>query len=178
MEVLSNRAEIAARIRKEISAASTGTLIIRSSDRHIAMLGLENGVLVSLFCEGARGFKAIPRLIRVDGGTCQFDYSRPGQPQTDLPLIEELLGFVECGDETTRPVEVSEETIASIGQALIEYLGPIAPVLCKSLVKASGGLHGIADAERMIEKLAGEIDGDAQRRQFIADARRCLEELG
>ncbi|MDP2822540.1 MAG: hypothetical protein Q8O52_07655 [Sulfuritalea sp.] len=178
MEILSNRAEIAARIRKEINAASTGTLIVRSSDGHIAMLGLEKGVLVSLFCEGLRGFKAIPRFIRIDGGTCQFDHLLPGRPQADLPAIAELLALLEYGDAAAHAVEIPEEIIACIAQALIEYLGPIAPMFCKSLVKTSGGLHGIADAERMIEKLAAEIDGDMQRRKFVADARRCLEKLG
>ena len=178
MEILSNRTEIAARIRREINSTSTGTLIVRSSDGHIAMLGLESGALVSLFCEGLRGFKAVPRFIRIDGGTCQFDQLLPRRPQDDLPAIAELLSLLEYGDAAAHAVEIPEETIACIAKALIEYLGPIAPMFCKSMVKASGGLHGIADAERMIEKLAGEIDGDAPRRQFIADARRCLEKLG
>lgn len=176
--MLSSRADIAARIRKEINAASTGTLIIRSSDRHIGMLGLDKGVLVSLFCEGARGFKAVPRFIRIDGGTCQFDNSRPGQLHDDLPLIEELLGLVECGGVSVRPMEIPKETLAAIAQALTEYLGPIAPMLCRSVIKASGELHSIADVERVIEKLAAEIDGDAQRRQFVDEARRCLGKLG
>lgn len=174
MEVLANRTEIAARIRKEIDAASTGTLIVRSSDSHIAMLGLENGALVSLFCEGLRGFKAIPRFIRIEGGTCQFDHLQPGPPQGDLPAIAEFLSLLEYGDAATQKAEVSEATVNRIAEILIDYLGPIAPVLCKSFVRASGGLHGIADAENMIEKVATEIDDDTQRRQFVADARRCL----
>ncbi|MDP1610336.1 MAG: hypothetical protein Q8M11_04720 [Sulfuritalea sp.] len=180
MEALSNRTEIAARIRKEVNAGGTGTLIIRSSDSHIAMLGFDNGVLVSLFCEGMRGFKALPRLIKIETGTCQFDHSQPGQPQADLPPIAELLALLESGASAapTPAVKIAEETIAQIGKALIEYLGPIAPMFCNNLVRSSGGLHSIADAEQLIEKLAREIDGDAQRKQFVTAARRCLEKLG
>ncbi|MDO8959459.1 MAG: hypothetical protein Q7U85_06985 [Rhodocyclaceae bacterium] len=179
MEVLSNRSEITARIRKEVSAASTGTLLIRSSDLHIAMLGFDKGVLVSLHCEGLRSFKAIPRLAKINAGTCRFDHSRPGQPQDDLPLVGELLAIWEGGgDETARPKEISQEVIARIAQALVEYLGPVAPMLCNNLVKASGGLHGAYDVEVLIEKLASEIDNDDQRRKFTADARRCWVGLG
>jgi hypothetical protein len=178
MEKLSSRTEIVARVRKEVNSATTGTLIVRSSDGHIAMLGLQKGVLVSLFCEGLRGFKAVPRFIRMESGTCQFDQMLPRHPQDDLPSIAELLALVEYGDAAASSVEISEETIGCVAQALIEYLGPIAPVLCRSLVKASGGLHSMADAERLIEKLAQEIDVGAQRAQFIVDARRCLEKPG
>lgn len=178
MEKLANRTEISARIRKEINAASTGTLILRSSDSHIAMLGLDNGALVSLFCEGLRGFKAIPRFIRIGGGTCQFDHSPPGARQADLPGTNEFLALLEFGDINAEEAEIPEATIAKIAGMLIEYLGPIAPLLCKSFVKAAGGLHGIADGEKMIEKVAAEIDGDTQRKKFVADARRCLEQSG
>lgn len=178
MDILSNRTDIAARIRKEINVANTGTLIVRSSDGHIAMVGFESGELISLFCEGLQGFKAISRFIRIDGGTCQFDRQLPRRQQSDLPSTTELLALLDYGDGAAPPVEIPEETIACIARALVDYLGPIAPMFCKSVIKASGGLHGIADAEKLIEKLAGEIDGDAQRKQFTADARRCLDKLG
>lgn len=175
MEKLSSRTEIAARIRKEINAASTGTLILRSNDSHIAMLGLDNGALVSLFCEGLRGFKAIPRFIRIGGGTCQFDHMPPGAPQSDLPGTNEFLALLEYGDMSDGDADIPEATIARIAELLIEHLGPIAPALCKSFVKAAGGLHSVADGEKMIEKLAAEIDGETERKKFVADARRCLE---
>lgn len=174
METLSSRTEIAARLRKEINAGSTGTLIVRSSDSHIAMLGLENGALVSLFCEGLRGFKAIPKFIKVEGGTCQFEHLPVGQRQDDLPATEEFLALLEYGGASAHDKEIPEETVTRIATMLVDYLGPIAPMLCKSFVRSAGGLHCVADAERMIDKVAVEIDDETQRRQFMADARRCV----
>lgn len=178
MDTLSNRTGIAAQIKKEINASSTGTLIIRSSDNHIAMLGFDKGVLVSLFCEGLRGFKAIPRFVKINGGTCRFDRMLQGAPQSDLPSAAELLALLEYGDATSHGEGLPEETIACIGQFLSEYLGPIAPMLCKSQIEASGGVRGIDEAEKMIKALAGEISDETQRNQFMADALRCLEKLG
>lgn len=181
MEALNSRNEVVARIRKEANSASTGTLIIRSSDSHIAMLGFVSGVLVSLFCESLRGFKAIPRLARIETGTCQFDHSHPAQQHDDLPPIVELLAVLESGAADSPPpsrapaVNISAEAIARIGTISIEYLGPIGPMFCSNLVKASGGLHSMAAVEKLIDTLASEIDGDAHRQQFRAAAHRCLD---
>lgn len=181
METLANRTEIIGRIRKEINTQSSGTLILRSNENHVAMLGFEKGALVSLFCEGLRGLRALPRFFKITGCTSRFDNSLSASPQPDLPTTPELLELLERAvppaeaEQAGHADQVSEETIAAIARILTEYVGPIGPLLCKSLVGAPGGVHSVADAENMIEKLAGEILGEAQRRQFITNASRCLK---
>lgn len=182
METLANRTKIIGRIRQEIDAQSSGTLILRSNENHIAMLGFEEGALVSLFCEGLRGLRALPRFFRISGCTSRFDHFLPASPQPELPTTPELLALLEReipageAEPAGHAEQVEEETIAAIARILTEYVGPIGPLLCRSLVGAPGGVHSVADAENMIEKLAGEILDEAQRRQFITDASRCLEE--
>jgi hypothetical protein len=196
METLLSRREIAGRIRSESSLASTGTLIIRTSDGHVAMLVLEKGTLIFLSCGRLRGAEAVPDFARINAGTCQFNHLQLGRPQLGLPPLKELLELLEAGattqaavggtpppssfhSATPKPADTypAEAVISSLAQMLIEYLGPIAPLLCKNLARQAGGLHSAADAEKLLDKLAEEIDDNTQRQRFLANARRSLEKF-
>lgn len=207
MATLLSRSEIAERLREEVARESTGTLIVRSQDAHAAMFVLEKGILISLSFGRLRGADAVDELVKLDSGSCQFNTLQLGHPQLGLPAVAEIIAMLRQSradapvaappkphGDSTEPSTDRERRVATdaptltaaypedavvtcISKVLVDYLGPIASVLGRSMAKKRGGVRSAEDAESLIVALSAELPDDATRARFEKAARGCTEKF-
>jgi len=171
------------------------------------MFVLEKGTLISLSFGRLRGADAVAELVQLDSGTCQFNTLQLGRPQLGLPSVAEVIALlsgersaasvspsqIPSGDSGTPssnrapsfssglpkiPAEYPEDAVvACISKELVNYLGPIASVLARSLAKKKGGVHSVEEAEGLIDALGAEIPDGTDRERFEKAARHCVEKF-
>ena len=84
----------------------------------------------------------------------------------------------ESGPSQTTGVEFDAAQAASALCGIVaDYLGPVAPIVCKEKIAEVGGLQGRQELESAIREIAGEIGVNAEAEQFVTRARATLKTL-
>ncbi len=167
---------IVAELRELCEAERSGTLYIMTDDNRLAQASLNNGEIVSLFCQNKRGADALPLMLKIKAGRHHFKAGPVSRSDASLPSTGEVLrtlnaaenrhvAGISTSDARTAPagLGVSDETRATLEETLAEYIGPVAAVICpEHLAKAP-------DLESALHALAGEIPDPTRAQQFMED---------
>jgi hypothetical protein len=111
-------------------------------------------------------------------GTYRLDdavmrHSRPG---VTLPSSDAVLSLL--SDETVTEQGGQCEWVHSVlCKVLADYMGPIAPLVCRQTVSAVGGIDSPDKVRRVVDDLAKEIDNGAEAERFRGQARKELRGL-
>lgn len=162
-------------LRSLVTEGQTKTLYVHTDDNHLIAVGIERGEIVSLICGPRQGERAIPHIQAMRSGTYRLEdkvipHRRAG---TMLPSSETLLTLLAGQDDAQ--VDNCDWIQKVLCNVLRDYIGPIAPVVCRDKVEAAGGIDSPERVKRVVEALAGEIDDTAEAERFRA---RAQAELG
>ena len=183
-------------VRDFCTQRRTGTVFIVSSDNRMAQVHLESGAIVALLCRGRRGLDAIAGIRDMIAGRLRFDDNFVSASETERFDTDQTLALLGCGAGTgtgaaaaaraaparapaapAAPAPVSGAgsggTItpahaAKLESILIQYIGPMAEIVCADHVAEAGDLKALVTA------LSGEVPDKAQAAQFVRDAQLAL----
>ncbi|HRD65264.1 MAG TPA: hypothetical protein PKY50_03835 [Candidatus Competibacter sp.] len=133
----------------------TGTFLAVTVDNLLAQFGLRQGEIVSLSFQHKQGTEALNLLQRQEGkpGVSRFmdghlPATRLDLPPTDL-ILEQLLGKSDPASGLVDPRSVrmlSEQTKTVLQEELIEFIGPMAVIVCEEVWSTVKGLEAALDA--------------------------------
>jgi hypothetical protein len=172
----------------------TGTMFIATTDNHSARIGLRQGEIVSLVFRNQRGLEALDHIRKITAGRFSFsDAVLDKAAHADLPYTSDLLALL-VGEESplpppapapqaaapprapaaaaTPPVEHPQlvRAQAVIESELTEYVGPIAPLLCREHIARTAAAGPPWDWRELVEAVAREIGDRAKEERFKQQA--------
>lgn len=173
-------ADLVAELAKE---GRTGSLLVRSGDGHALMVVLREGRLIALSYGNHRGMAAMPDILAFSSGTYSFSEGVVGHEQEGLPSAVEFAALLRGaatpaqGDSagTFKHPELFMERLAAL---LMEFVGPIATLLCENQALDLGAIQSLADALHRIDLLADEILDKAEQQSFQAKAAEMARRHG
>ena len=176
------------------AAKRTGTMFIATTDNHSARIGLRQGDIVSLVFRTQRGLEALDHIRKITAGCFSFsDAVVDKATHADLPYAADLLALL-VGEESplpppasaspgavaprtptaaaTPPVEHPElvRAQAVIESELTEFVGPIAPLLCREHIARTAAAGPPWDWRELVEAVAREIGDPAKEDRFKEQA--------
>lgn len=174
-------------VREYCSQRRTGTVFIVSDDNRMAQVHLESGNIVALLCRGRHGQEAVAGMRTMQAGRLRFDdnYLSASDPERfDTHALLELLGAGAAGTARTpeRPAPaqaptpapaphaaaISPAQAAALEQCLVQFIGPMAEILCGDHVAQAANLPAL------VAVLADEIPDKTQAARFAREANRLL----
>jgi hypothetical protein len=165
-------------LKRLVAERSTCTLYVHTDDNHLILVGVDRGEIVSLICGPKQGERAIPLIRRMGKGTYRLDDSvmRHSRPGVTLPSSDAVLSLL--SDETVAAQGGQCEWVHSVlCKVLADFMGPIAPLVCRQTVSAVGGIDSPEKVRRVVDDLAKEIDNGAEAERFKAQAQKELRGL-
>jgi len=170
------------------TARRTGTLFIATTDNQSARIGLRDGEIVSLVFRNRRGLETIEPMRRITGGRSSFsdtvvDRGGPG----DLPATADLLALLAGRTLAPLPAKPVAAPVdppsppprgaaapapqlakvqAAIEAELTEFVGPIAPLLCREHLARATAAGPPLDVAALIDSIAREIGDRAKADRF------------
>jgi len=189
--------ELAAVVQQMANSRRSGTLFIRTHDSHASMLVFDEGRLVAINHGGHRGANAIPLLLEFSEGTYSVSDTVLGQPQNGLPDVDELVNLLTGHEQFEPPVSPVRQRPSApatapaapppssfpaaraferIGEAMIDFVGPIGPALCKRKAASLGHLASFETAWAAVGELAADIGNRSERERFLDLAKTILRE--
>lgn len=187
-------AELLSELGRLCAAKRTGTMFIATTDNQSARIGLRQGDIISLVFRAQRGLEAIDRIRKITAG--RFTYSDTVVDRVasaDLPATSDLLSLLAGNgaaptipaaptppprppEATPRPVAppapqaaASPELVkaqAVIEAELTEFVGPIAPLLCRGHITRAAAGGSPLDLPALVEAVAREIGDPAKEDRF------------
>ena len=168
----------------------TGTMFIATTDNHSARVGLKHGEIVSLVFRTQRGLEALDHIRKITAGRFSFSEGFVDKAaQADLPHTAELLAIL-VGEESPLPPPAPPPRLATVPRApapaatlaadhpqvaraqavieseLTEFVGPIAPLLCRDHVARAVAAGPPWDWRALVEAVAREIGDPAKEERF------------
>jgi len=167
------------------AAKRTGTMFVATTDNHSSRIGLRQGDIVSLVFRNQRGLEALDHIRKITAGRFSFsDAVVDKGTQADLPHTADLLALL-LGEESplpppasaaprtpaaaaTPPVEHPQlaRAQAVIESELTEFVGPIAPLLCREHLARAAAAGPPWDWRELVEAVAREIGDRAKEDRF------------
>src|SRR6266481_857931 len=180
------------------AAKRTGTMFIATTDNQSARIGLRQGEIVSLVFRTQRGLEALDHIRKITAGRFTFsDAVVDRVSSADLPgtsdLLEMLSG-VDAPPPAATPRSVSSVPARAIAPAaappvgqlakvqavieaeLTEFVGPIAPLLCREHVARAAAAGPPLDLPALVEAVSHEIGDRAKEDRFRQQALARLRE--
>lgn len=195
--------QLMAEVAALCAAKRTGTMFIATSDNQSARIGLRQGEIVSLVFRTQRGLEALDHIRKILAGRFTFSdavVDRVGG--ADLPHTADLLALLQ-GDESplppppppaatpaaappsppsraaaTAPAEhpLLARARAVIESELTEFVGPIAPILCRDHFARAASAGPPWDWIQLVDAVAREIGDRAKEDRFKQQALARLRE--
>ena len=180
------------------AAKRTGTMFIATSDNQSARIGLRQGQIVSLVFRTQRGLEAVDHIRKISAGRFSFsDAMVDRDSSTDLPDTRDLLAWL-SGDAppapaapstppasaprtaatTTQPLANQQlaKAQAAIEAELTEFVGPIAPLLCREHIARAAAAGPPWDFPALVAAVAREIGDRTKEDRFKQQALARLRE--
>ena len=171
------------------AAKRTGTMFVATTDNHSARIGLRQGDIVSLVFRNQRGLEALDHIRKITAGRFSFsDAVVDKAPHADLPHTSDLLALL-VGEESPLPPPASAaprtpapaaaqrvdnpqlaRARAVIESELTEFVGPIAPLLCREHMARTAAAGPPWDWRELVEAVAREIGDRAKEDRFKQQA--------
>jgi len=168
------------------SAKRTGTMFIATTDNQSARIGLRQGEIVSLVFRTRRGLEALDHIRKITAGRFSFsDAVVDRVVSSDLPYTADLLALLSGNDPTppTAPLAAEPRPATSVvaqpladpqlakAQAVIEaelteFVGPIAPLLCREHIARAVAAGPPWDFPAMVEAVSREIGDRVKEDRF------------
>jgi hypothetical protein len=197
-------AELLSELGRLCAAKRTGTMFIATTDNQSARIGLRQGDIISLVFRTQRGLEAIDRIRTITAGRFTFsDTVVDRVASADLLPTSDLLSLLAGNDAAstvptapnpparppdtaTRPAApappqagTSPELVkaqAVIEAELTEFVGPIAPLLCRGHITKAAAAGPPLDLPALVEAVAREIGDRAKEDRFKQQALARLRE--
>jgi len=167
------------------AAKRTGTMFVATTDNHSARIGLRQGDIVSLVFRNQRGLEALDHIRKITAGRFSFsDAVVDKAPHADLPHTSDLLALL-VGEESPLPPPASAaprtpapaaaqpadnpqmaRAQAVIESELTEFVGPIAPLLCREHIARAAAAGPPWNWLLLVEAVAREIGDRAKEDRF------------
>jgi len=204
-QAFSDPEQFVAAIRGLCSERRTGTLFVVTADNEAARFVLRQGEIVAVQFRVRRGLDAIGHLRSVTSGHVNFTPDVVGFPDAPaLPPTQEILAILAQQEPVPwRPVReaapapeaVPTPRVAPAREAvqapsrthfelaqrvlaaeLTEYLGPMAPIVCREHLLRAGDLTKPGDVAPVVEAIAKEIGDPVKEARFKRDVLAKLQE--
>ena len=197
-------AELLSELSRLCAARRTGTMFIATTDNQSARIGLQQGDIISLVFRTQRGLEAIDRIRKITAGRFTFsDTVVDRVASADLPTTSDLLSLLAGNgappvvsaapappapppDATPRPGAPAQAQAAAspelvrvqtvIEAELTEFVGPIAPLLCRGHISKAAAAGSPLDLPALVEAVAREIGDRAKEDRFKQQALARLRE--
>jgi hypothetical protein len=184
------------------SAKRTGTMFIATTDNQSARIGLRQGEIVSLGFRTRRGLEALDHIRKITAGRFSFsDAVVDRGSSADLPYTADLLALLSGDDSPPPPAApaaagprpaapgraapvdthpVADPQLAKaqavIEAELTEFVGPIAPLLCREHIARAAAAGPPWDFPALVEAVSREIGDRAKEDRFKQKALARLRE--
>ncbi len=176
------------------SAKRTGTMFIATTDNQSARIGLRQGDIVYLVFRTQRGLEAIDHIRKITAGRFTFsDAVVDRVSSADLPETSILLGLLAGNDPApaapappvaqlhtaprtvaparTQPAGTQLAKVQAVIEAeLTEFVGPIAPLLCRDHMARAAAAGPPWDLPALVEAISREIGDRAKEDRFKQQA--------
>lgn len=183
-------AELVRELGMLCSAKRTGTMFIATTDNQSARIGLRQGEIVSIVFRTRRGLEAIDHIRRITAGRFSFSETIVDRGSAaDLPDTPDLLARLSGGEErppamvtappprAVAPARATAPAVAPpvaplarvqvvIEAELTEFVGPIAPLLCREHLARAAAAGAPWDFSALVEAVAHEIGDRAKEDRF------------
>jgi hypothetical protein len=197
-------AELLSELSRLCAARRTGTMFIATTDNQSARIGLQQGDIISLVFRTQRGLEAIDRIRKITAGRFTFsDTVVDRVASADLPTTSDLLSLLAGNsappvvsaapappapppDAAPRPGAPAQAQAAAspelvrvqgvIEAELTEFVGPIAPLLCRGHISKAAAAGSPLDLPALVEAVAREIGDRAKEDRFKQQALARLRE--
>jgi len=167
-------------LRSATEGGKSGAFFITTENQHSAMITLSGGTITGFKYRSARGYDAASALAKV----AQLKFQSAADP-TELPGEGELNTRAVLEILSTADEEIAAAAAARVGGAQIDLealrtryvaaIGPIAGALFDEAVNEMGEDLGTPEGvDKLIEKLADQIDDENEAASFLQDARAGL----
>lgn len=183
--------EFVSTLRQLCRDARVGTLFITSVDNRTASLTLLGGEIVGARYRALRGRDTLVLIKNIGQSRIAFSDDKVTDTDPDLPPTAEILALLggrppsvpigppaaasppvrppppapSAAPPVPRAPRAESERIRTVLEAeLVEYLGPMAKVICREHIERAGSLSTPGDLQRLVEGLAREI-GDAKKEE-------------
>lgn len=153
-----------------------GTLFIATAGNATASFTLLGGEIVGISHRALRGRDALLLIKTIGLSRNAFAEGKVADTDPDLPPTAEILEFIGSPPSAppppaARPSRFNAERVQLVLETeLVEYLGPMAKVICREHVHKAGALASTADLRRLIDGLAREIGDPAREERFKREA--------
>jgi len=156
----------------------TGAFFITTEDQHSAMITLSKGKVTGLKFRTSRGYEAAAELAKCN----QLKFQTAAEP-TELPGESDVnsasvIEVLKTGDPNAAPSAAGSAgasgnpDLDAVRERYIAAIGPVAGALFDEAVEELGDSLQTSDGvERLIQKLAQQIDDKGEADRFIKDAR-------
>jgi len=184
-------AELLTELGALCSALRTGTMFIATTDNQSARIVLRQGDIVSLVFRTQRGLEAIDHIRKITAGRFTFsDAVVDRVSSVDLPDTSVLLSLLAGNDPApavpappVTPLHAAPRTVAPartqpaagtqlakvqavIEAELTEFVGPIAPLLCRDHMARAAAAGPPWDLPALVEAISREIGDRAKEDRF------------
>jgi len=188
---------IVEQLRQFCAERLTGTVFIVSDDNRMAQVHLESGNIVMLLCRGRRGLEALAAMRTMLNARLRFDDSYVSATETEnlntsevidqlgislanapaaasrVPAHAALRAAPAAAAAATQPavapvMALSADAVGKLEKMLVQYIGPMAQIVCADHVEQAVDLRSLALA------LSTEIPDKKQADAFRAEASRSL----
>jgi hypothetical protein len=135
----------------------TGTLSIVTANNWMAQFGLNEGKIVYLSAQNKQGLDGLEILALLENqgvkvSTSRFAEGRFAISRSPLPTTDHILGLItgnltpmDTPDEP-RTTRMTDQTKAIVEQELMEFIGPMAMIVCEEVWNAVNSLDTALDA--------------------------------
>ena len=177
------------------AAKRSGTMFIATTDNQAARIGLRQGEIVSLVFRTRRGLEALEPIRKIEAGRFSFSDAVVDRGATgDLPYTADLLALL-AGESPLPPspapppptpspaprprapapaAPVQNPQLAKaqavIEAELTEFVGPIAPLLCREHIARTAAAGPPWNFPALVEAVAREIGDRAKEDRFKQQA--------
>ncbi len=171
----------------------TGTMFIATTDNQSARIGLREGEIVSVVFRTRRGLEAADHLRKITGGRFSFSETIVDRVSSeDLPPTSALLALL-AGEASAMPPShpagpppsasrpappiapaatpaaaraALSRAQSTIEAELMEFVGPIASVLCREHIARAASAGPPFDWPALVDAIAREIGDRAKEERF------------
>ncbi|ALN91836.1 MULTISPECIES: hypothetical protein [Lysobacter] len=175
--------EVLRELRTLVQKRASGFLFIVTEENHSCIIRLNGGQVQEVLFRMMRNDEAVQRLAMVASAKLRFQSGdSPASAKSALSesSMQWLLGGFEQDLAARRlptptpaasPVRVDRRVRDAIEQAAVNYLGPIAGMLCDEAFET------LSTPQQVVAQLATNLNSPEEARRFIEDARKALDAL-
>ncbi|MES9981037.1 MAG: hypothetical protein ABW115_22480 [Candidatus Thiodiazotropha sp. 6PLUC6] len=176
---------------------SSGTVFYNLESGVSARMVLNQGVITWVACGELRGEEAIDAIRLIDKGRMSFNPSlKLTIGKQRLPTTPEILREINTRDFNSEAIDQPQKTAASspdnsrvttgnsfsredickvVVEESIEYIGPIAKVLCADYMKSMPAQIDVRNIRKLIDSMAMDINDEVKGRVFKNRIREILK---